>query len=199
FINPVVYDAHGNGEGNTATMLTGDHKGSAPDYTAVCVGNGQSNQIALSENCNTLNCMHDQQAIVTPGMPPRKYIIRRLLPCECCRLQAYPEGWTENLETEQPTDEDIEWWTRVFLAAQRAKGEKARPRGRNAIIRWLKNPQSDYAEYRAYGNSVCVNCVHFVLAGIAWAENGEAEHTEEINRAVNQPASQTKRNNIEGR
>ncbi|MDO4549589.1 MAG: DNA cytosine methyltransferase, partial [Clostridia bacterium] len=46
--------------GSTAPTLTEDHQGSASDYTAVCVGNGQSNQIALSENCNTLNCMHDQ-------------------------------------------------------------------------------------------------------------------------------------------
>ena len=34
-----------------------------------------------------------------------------------------------------------------------------------------ENPHSDAAQYKAYGNSVAVPCVFFVLAGIAWAEN----------------------------
>ena len=31
----------------------------------------------------------------------------------------------------------------------------------------------DAAQYKAYGNSVAVPCVFFVLAGIAWAEEME--------------------------
>ena len=40
--------------------------------------------------------------------------------------------------------------------------------------RWLQNPHTDSAEFKAYGNSVAVPCVFFVLAGIVWAlEEGE--------------------------
>lgn len=46
----------------------------------------------------TLNCMHDQQAVIHEGNPPRKYIVRRLTPTECCRLQGFPDWWTDGVE-----------------------------------------------------------------------------------------------------
>jgi len=30
--------------------------------------------------------------------PPRKYILRRLTPLECCRLQGFPDDWTAGVE-----------------------------------------------------------------------------------------------------
>ena len=36
--------------------------------TAVSVGNGQLNQVGMSELCNTLDTMHDQQAILIGGV-----------------------------------------------------------------------------------------------------------------------------------
>ncbi|MEG0146642.1 MAG: hypothetical protein RR739_11315, partial [Clostridia bacterium] len=172
-VNPVVYDARGNGDGTVAPTLTGDHQRTISDYTALCVGNGQLNQISMKKQRNALDWLHDGQAVLTPGKPPRKYIVRRLLPIECCRLQGNPDGWTENLGTENPTDEEIAYWTDVFLAWQKAQGKTAKPRSRNSLVRWLSNPRTDAAEYKAFGNSVCVNCVYFVLAGIAWASGGE--------------------------
>ena len=64
---------------------------------AVCVGNGQLHQTNLGVVSGALNCMHDQQAVVTNGKPPRKYIVRRLTPTECARLQGFPDWWTEGL------------------------------------------------------------------------------------------------------
>lgn len=45
----------------------------------------------------TLNCMHDQQMVVTDGSPERKYIVRRLTPLECCRLQGFPDDWCDGV------------------------------------------------------------------------------------------------------
>ncbi len=44
-----------------------------------------------------------------------RYVVRRLTPLECCRLQGYPDGWTEDLETAEPTEQEIDWWTDVFV------------------------------------------------------------------------------------
>ena len=35
-------------------------------------------------------------------------------PNECARLQGFPDGWCKNLETENPTDEEIAFWKDVF-------------------------------------------------------------------------------------
>jgi DNA (cytosine-5)-methyltransferase 1 len=109
--------------------------------------------------------------------PPPMYIARRLLPAECCLLQGYPLGWTENLGTEQPTDEEIHWWAAVFEDWYRAQGKKTRSPSAKRVAKWLKDPRTDGAEYKAYGNSVAVPVVHFVLAGIVWAVETEAAHS----------------------
>ena len=101
---------------------------------------------------------------------PEDYLVRRLTPLECCRLQGFPDGWTEHLETEEPGEQEIARWVGVFEDWYRAQGKTARA-SPGKIAKWLKNPRTDSAEYKAYGNSVAVPCVFFVLAGVAWAEN----------------------------
>lgn len=64
----------------------------ARDYKqpqAVCIGNGQIDQLYEKHTVGALNCMHDQQAIID------NTIIRRITPLECERLQGYPDGWTD--------------------------------------------------------------------------------------------------------
>lgn len=94
----VVYDCRGNGDGENVPTLTGDHQRRVSDYTALCVGNGQMCNITMAEVSNTLDCMHDQQAILMQGQNKRKYIVRRLTPLECCRLQGFPDWWEQGVE-----------------------------------------------------------------------------------------------------
>lgn len=58
---------------------------------AKCIGNGQANQSFWSDRGGSLNCMHDQQAVMT--QQERQYVVRRLTPLECCRLQGFPDWW----------------------------------------------------------------------------------------------------------
>ena len=60
----------------------------------VSVGNGQLNQISMSEQCNTLDTMHDKQMIMRGGQE-MKTTVRRLTPIECERLQGFPDGWCD--------------------------------------------------------------------------------------------------------
>lgn len=97
-----------------------------------------------------------------------EYIVRRLTPTECARLQGFPDGWCKNLETENPTDEDIAFWKDVFETHRKAMGTSKKPKSDKQIVKWLKNPHSDSAEYKLWGNGVCLNIVEFVLAGIVY-------------------------------
>lgn len=65
---------------------------------AYCGGNGQLCNITMQEISNSLDCMHDQQMIVGGGggsMSERKYVLRRLTPLECLRLQGLPDWWCD--------------------------------------------------------------------------------------------------------
>lgn len=72
----------GTGGGNVPMVMS---KG----LNAVCIGNGQVNQLKVSEKVGALNCMCDLQKVIT------RNIVRRLTPLECTRLQGFPDGWVD--------------------------------------------------------------------------------------------------------
>ena len=84
------------------------------------------------------------------------------------------DGWCENLESPAPSNKEADRWEAIFEEWRMAMGGKTKPKTRRQIIRWLQNPHTDSAEYKAYGNSIVAQCAFFVLAGIVWAmEEGE--------------------------
>lgn len=96
------------------------------------------------------------------------YIVRRLTPTECARLQGFPDWWCAGLETEEPAEEEIEFWREVFETHRLVTGSAAKPKTRVQIVKWLKDPHADSAEYKLWGNGVALPCVCFVLAGIVY-------------------------------
>ncbi|MEZ3426777.1 MAG: DNA cytosine methyltransferase [Lachnospiraceae bacterium] len=96
------------------------------------------------------------------------YIVRRLTPTECARLQGFPDWWCDDLETDDPTDEDVAFWREVFETHRKVMGTSSKPKTDAQIIKWLKDPHADSAEYKLWGNGVALPCVHFVLAGIVY-------------------------------
>jgi len=192
-----VFDERGNGDGQIAPTITGDHESRITDYTAIAVdlyngavtgdtaaaitcrstapnsgpkviesygiGNGQAHSSITKEKSGTLDTMHDAQAVAIecsgclnpwdtqarrvygedgtfPALPSResaggnqqavlagqrtRWIVRRLTPTECERLQGFPDGWT-----------DIGEWTDT-------KGKKHKP--------------ADSPRYKALGNSIAL-------------------------------------------
>lgn len=100
------------------------------------------------------------------GVVDNHYIVRRLTPTECARLQGFPDWWCDGLESENPSEEEISWWANVFETHRKVVGKSTKPKTRNQIIKWLKNPHSDSAEYKMWGNGVALPCVDYVLRGI---------------------------------
>ncbi len=97
-----------------------------------------------------------------------KYIVRRLTPAECARLQGFPSWWCDGLAVENPSEEEISFWQDVFETHRQTTANSAKPKSRNQIMKWLKKPYSDSAAYKMWGNGVALPCVYFVLAGIAY-------------------------------
>lgn len=99
--NPIVYDTTQiTSPLNYSNPKPGDpcHPLAANQHPPLCVGNGQMCNITMQEISNSLDCMHDQQAVLMHGEHPRKYIVRRLTPLECCRLQGFPDWWEQGVE-----------------------------------------------------------------------------------------------------
>lgn len=96
-----------------------------------------------------------------------EYIVRRLTPTECARLQGFPDWWCADLDDPDPSGDDISFWQEVWKTYAEITGGK--PRSESQIRKWLAHPHSDSAEYKMWGNGVALPNVFFVLSGIAWA------------------------------
>lgn len=164
--NAAVYDARGNGSGDLAPTITGDHQDRVTDYTALCIGNGQMCNMSMKPIANSLDTMHDQQAVMAWGLD----------------RAAYNQGKNAkyNFSVEQER-----------IGAQVAKGPGAiatqsivrrltpmecerlqgYPDGWTDIGEWTdskgkKHKDADSPRYKALGNSIALPCWRFILKGI---------------------------------
>ena len=96
------------------------------------------------------------------------YIVRRLTPTECARLQGFPDWWCDGLGTDDPTEEEMIFWREVFETHRKIMGTSSKPKSDSQIRKWLKDPHSDSAEYRMWGNGCALPNVYFVLCGIVY-------------------------------
>lgn len=107
------------------------------------------------------------------------YIVRRLTPLECCRLQGFPDWWCSNLETDNPTESDIEFWREVFETHRTVISGTSKPKTDRQIIKWLKDPYSDSAIYKMWGNGICLQNALYVMQGISEHLSMEGENAKE--------------------
>ena len=125
------------------------------------------------ELANTLVATDYKDPPIVNDEDDADYIVRRLTPTECARLQGFPDWWCDDLATQEPTQEDIEYWKEVFETHRKVMGTSSKPKSESQIIKWLKDPHSDSAEYKMWGNGVALPNVFFVLSGIVWASGLE--------------------------
>lgn len=123
---------------------------------------------ANEECANTLVATDYKDPPIVNDGESTDYIVRRLTPTECARLQGFPDWWCDGLAIAEPTDEDIAKWREVFHIHAKAMGKTTKPKTDNQIRKWLQNPRSDSAEYKMWGNGVALPNVYFVLSGIMY-------------------------------
>jgi len=170
------------GEEQSPTLLARDYKDptliAEPSYG---IGRGAFNQ---GQNAQYKPSVEEelQPTLVAkgPGAVAKaepEYTVRRLTPTECARLQGFPDWWCADLGTAAPTYGEIAFWTDVFETHRLICGTSSKPKSQKQILAWLKNPYSDAAEYKMWGNGIALPCVYFLLSGIVWSARNESIKT----------------------
>ena len=150
------------------TLVATDYK-DPPVINDVQTASGKEVFGTLSASMGSKQWLGNQEAfsgdyhIVEP-----EYIVRRLTPTECARLQGFPDWWCAGLGTEEPTEDELAFWREVFETHRRIAGTSTKPKTDKQIIKWMRNPHSDSAEYKMWGNGVALPNVYFVLSGIVY-------------------------------
>lgn len=237
----VLYDARGNGDGETCPTITGDHNNRVTDYTALCIekmpvyclqGNGidradtagcngkgwredkcytlntidrpavvysmatgQANAEISKDKSPTLNCNHEQpivaaidcrnlretgniygtlqakpnggQSLNYSGAVRVNYIVRRLTPTGCARLQGFPDKWGHPDKKEDFTEEEYKFWLEVRNTYAKIHGKSEKEYTKAQMLTWYSKLHTDSAEYKMWGNGIALPNALYVMQGIA--------------------------------
>lgn len=142
--------------------------------TAGCNGVDCQNAVLDEEKTHTLQAkanggqsLNCTPSVLTSGKPPRKYIIRRLTPLECCRLQGFPDGWGVPAHKDKLSDEELAFWQGVRDTCSLIAGKPSKKYSAETLTKWYNALHTDSAEYKMWGNGIALPCAAFVLGGVA--------------------------------
>lgn len=221
----LVYDARGNGDGETVPTITGDHNNRVTDYTALCCEtipihdqatrfsgkrgqkqDGKGNGLGVGQTGDPMNtltaadrhavCYTMQEPIAAAigcrnlretgniygtlqakpnggqslnysGAVRVNYIVRRLTPTECARLQGFPDKWGHPDKKEDFTEEEYKFWLEVRNTYAKINGKSEKEYTKAQMLTWYSNLHTDSAEYKMWGNGIALPNALYVMQGIA--------------------------------
>lgn len=157
----------------TPTLMARDYKDPTTIAPVPHLNEGVMGTVATGAHPSGFNgqdAFNDRLVIDNPEAQPTPvtYTVRRLTPTECARLQGFPDWWCRDLGTEDLTEEELAFWADVFETHRKIVTHAKKPKTEKQIRKWLADPYTDSAEYRIWGNGICLANAFFVLAGIAW-------------------------------
>lgn len=106
-----------------------------------------------------------------PGAVAVRYIVRRLTPTECARLQGFPDAWGHPDIKESLTDEEYAFWLNVRNTHAAINGKATKEYTRDQMLTWYNKLHTDSSEYKLWGNGIALPCALYVMQGIAEVSN----------------------------
>jgi len=143
-----------------------DASGGNPVYSA----SKNSYHTCAEENITNTLVATDYKDLLAVMEEPY-YIVRRLTPTECARLQGYPDYWHVLPKVKELSKEKLELLTQAYILNRHIKTNKPfdeiNEPTEKSLINWYNKLDSDSAVYKAYGNSLALPCAYTVIAGIS--------------------------------
>ena len=102
-----------------------------------------------------------------PNCVCSEYIVRRLTPTECARLQGFPDRWGDIPQKETLTDEEYSFWLNVRNTHAAINGRATKEYTKDQILKWYNKLHSDSSEYKMWGNGIALPNALYVMQGIA--------------------------------
>lgn len=107
--------------------------------------------------------------MLVAGAEKTQYIVRRLTPTECARLQGFPDWWGHISEKADLTDEEYRFWLEVRNTHARINGKAEKDYTKAQMLTWYNKLHTDSAEYKMWGNGIALPPALYVMQGIVEA------------------------------
>ena len=95
------------------------------------------------------------------------YIVRRLTPTECARLQGFPDRWGHIDAKTYFTEEELLFWTEVRNTYAAINGRRVRGYTEKQMLTWYNKLHTDSAEYKMWGNGIALPTALYCMQGMS--------------------------------
>ena len=96
----------------------------------------------------------------------RRYIVRRLTPTECARLQGFPDKWGHLEPKTELTEDEYRFWLEVRKTHDAINGRAIKDYNEKQMLAYYNKLWTDSAEYKMWGNGIALPCALYVMQGI---------------------------------
>lgn len=96
-----------------------------------------------------------------------RYIVRRLTPTECARLQGFADAWGHIEQKDTLTDEEYRFWLEVRNTHAAINGKAVKEYTKPQMLTWYNKLWTDSAEYKMWGNGIALPPALYCMQGIA--------------------------------
>ena len=103
------------------------------------------------------------------------YIVRRLTPTECARLQGFADWWGHVETKHSLTDEEHRFWMDVRNTHAAINGKAVKDYNKTQMLNWYNKLWTDGAEYKMWGNGIALPPALYCMQGITDVLNREED------------------------
>lgn len=107
---------------------------------------------------------------------PARYIVRRLTPTECARLQGFADSWGHIDPKEDFTDDEYRFWLDVRNTHAAINGKAVKEYTKSQMLTWYNKLHTDSSEYKMWGNGIALPpalyCMQGILDALEGVQNG---------------------------
>ena len=115
------------------------------------------------------------QSLNYSGAARIEYIVRRLTPTECARLQGFADCWGEIDLKDDFTTEEFQFWLDVRNTHAAINGREAKAYTVKQMLNWYNKLHTDSAEYKMWGNGIALPPALYCMQGITYALEGVSD------------------------
>lgn len=108
-----------------------------------------------------------ENLVAEQSFSPIRYIVRRLTPTECARLQGFPDWWGEIPKKDNLTDDEYVFWLNARNTYAKINNKTTKEYSKEQMLSWYNKLHSDSSEYKMWGNGIALPNALYVMQGIA--------------------------------
>ena len=111
--------------------------------------------------------MYKDPHLVTYPENEIRYIVRRLTPTECTRLQGFADNWGHIENKESMPQDELTFWQEVRNTHAAINGKAVKEYTEKQMLTWYNKLHTDSAEYKMWGNGIALPPALYCMQGIA--------------------------------